>query len=115
MNNCVAALSVRFLRVTMPTGERCAGNSIGRTFNAANDGAVLAEAESKITKVYFPHSGIVSLVVDLTVGEMIETAMGGSDGVFYASALDSNHEAHSAICCRGTLGGPLSIRGLAQS
>jgi CRP-like cAMP-binding protein len=53
-------------------------------------GHVLAEAGSTISTVYFPHSGIISLVVDLSVGEMIETAMVGRDGAFYASAaLDS--------------------------
>jgi CRP-like cAMP-binding protein len=49
-------------------------------------GDVLAEAGATLNRVYFPHSGIISLVVDLTVGEMIETAMVGRDGVFYASA-----------------------------
>ncbi len=53
-------------------------------------GDVLAEAGDTLKRVYFPHSGIISLVVDLSVGEMIETAMVGRDGVFYGSAaLDS--------------------------
>jgi CRP-like cAMP-binding protein len=61
-------------------------------------GAVLAEAGSTIDTVYFPHSGIISLVVDLAVGEMIETAMVGRDGVFYASAaLDSKVALNKAI------------------
>jgi CRP-like cAMP-binding protein len=50
---------------------------------------VLAEAGSAIKRVYFPHSGIISLVVELAVGQMIETAMVGRDGVLNgASALD---------------------------
>jgi hypothetical protein len=52
-------------------------------------GAVLAEAGSPIRQVYFPYSGAISLVVDLDVGMMIETAMVGRDGVMNAaSALD---------------------------
>jgi CRP-like cAMP-binding protein len=52
-------------------------------------GDVLAEAGSAIKRVYFPHSGIISLVVELAVGQMIETAMVGRDGVLNgASALD---------------------------
>jgi CRP-like cAMP-binding protein len=50
---------------------------------------VLAEAGSAIKRVYFPHSGVISLVVELAVGQMIETAMVGRDGVLNgASALD---------------------------
>jgi CRP-like cAMP-binding protein len=44
-------------------------------------GDVLAEAGSPIRQVYFPYSGAISLVVDLDVGMMIETAMVGHDGV----------------------------------
>ncbi len=52
-------------------------------------GAVLAEAGSPIRQVYFPYSGVISLVVELDVGMMIETAMVGRDGAFNAaSALD---------------------------
>ncbi len=52
-------------------------------------GEILAEAGARIDKVYFPHSGIISLVVELDIGDMIETAMIGRDGVVMASsALD---------------------------
>ena len=47
---------------------------------------VVAEAGSSIKHVYFPHSGVISLVVELKVGEMIETAMVGRDGVVNAAA-----------------------------
>jgi len=47
---------------------------------------VLAEAGSKVEHVYFPYSGVISLVVELKVGEMIETAMVGHNGVWNASA-----------------------------
>ncbi|MGZ5837453.1 MAG: Crp/Fnr family transcriptional regulator [Xanthobacteraceae bacterium] len=49
-------------------------------------GDVLAETGSTIKRVYFPNSGVISLVVELAVGEMIETAMVGRDGVFNAAA-----------------------------
>ena len=44
-------------------------------------GDVVAEAGSEIRQVYFPYSGVISLVVELDVGSMIETAMVGHDGV----------------------------------
>ena len=42
-------------------------------------GDVLAKAGSTIRQVYFPYSGVISLVVELEVGTMIETAMVGRD------------------------------------
>jgi CRP-like cAMP-binding protein len=39
-----------------------------------------------VERIYFPHSGVVSLVVELNIGEMIETAMVGRDGVVNAAA-----------------------------
>jgi CRP-like cAMP-binding protein len=54
-----------------------------------NHGHVLGESHQRIEKVYFPHSGILSFVVELKGGEAIETGMVGRDGVFGASqALD---------------------------
>jgi CRP-like cAMP-binding protein len=47
---------------------------------------LLFEAEREIEHVYFPTSGVVSLVVTLGTGEMVEAAMVGSDGVVGASA-----------------------------
>ena len=52
-------------------------------------GDVVAEAGSEIRQVYFPYAGVISLVVELDVGTMIETAMVGRDGVLNAApALD---------------------------
>lgn len=52
-------------------------------------GEVLAETRKRIEKVYFPHSGIISCVVELMDGAAIETGMIGKDGVFGAGqALD---------------------------
>jgi CRP-like cAMP-binding protein len=50
---------------------------------------VLAETHQRIDSVYFPHSGIISCVVELIGGGAIETGMIGRDGTFGASqALD---------------------------
>jgi CRP-like cAMP-binding protein len=52
-------------------------------------GRVLSETHSVIDKVYFPHGGIVSCVVELIGGGAIETGMIGKDGQFGAGpALD---------------------------
>lgn len=52
-------------------------------------GEVLAEPHDRIQRVYFPHSGIISCIVELLDGSTIETGMIGNDGVFGASqALD---------------------------
>jgi CRP-like cAMP-binding protein len=47
---------------------------------------VLFEAEQQIRHVYFPTGAVVSLVITLTTGEMVEAAMVGRDGVVGASA-----------------------------
>src|SRR3954470_22402365 len=50
---------------------------------------VLAETHQRIGRVYFPHSGIISCVVELVGGGAIETGMIGKDGAFGVSqALD---------------------------
>ena len=52
-------------------------------------GQVLAETHQRIETVYFPHSGIISCVVELLGGGAIETGMIGKDGEFGATqALD---------------------------
>ena len=51
-----------------------------------------------INRVFFPHAGVVSLVVELASGEMIEAAMIGKEGVVGGlSALDSNISISRAI------------------
>ena len=47
---------------------------------------VLTSTGDKLERVYFPHSGVISLVVSLASGETIEAAMIGSQSVFGASA-----------------------------
>jgi CRP-like cAMP-binding protein len=52
-------------------------------------GQVLADTRQRVPHVYFPHSGILSAVVELESGWTIETGMVGKDGVFGAiQALD---------------------------
>jgi CRP-like cAMP-binding protein len=48
--------------------------------------AILAVAGDELTEAYFPHDGIISLVVRLTQGETTEVAMVGVESVFGASA-----------------------------
>jgi CRP-like cAMP-binding protein len=61
-------------------------------------GDVLGDTGQPVTHVYFPHSGIISLVVELSVGFMIETAMIGRDGALNAaSALDGKVSFNKAI------------------
>jgi hypothetical protein len=61
-------------------------------------GAVVAETGARVERVYFPHTGVVSLVVEMKVGEMIETAMVGRDGVVNGtSALDGKVSLHKGI------------------
>ncbi|MBB5049886.1 CRP-like cAMP-binding protein [Rhodopseudomonas rhenobacensis] len=50
-------------------------------------GEVLIESGRLLTRVYFPHSGIISSIVNLADGETIEVAMVGRCGVFGASAV----------------------------
>jgi CRP-like cAMP-binding protein len=59
-----------------------------RVVNIAH-GQVLAEAHEAIEHAYFPHSGILSFVVEMDDGQLIETGMIGHDGVMGAiQALD---------------------------
>jgi Crp-like helix-turn-helix domain len=61
-------------------------------------GGVIAETDQNVRGVYFPHRCIVSLVVEMEVGDMIETAMIGRDGVANAtSALDGKIALHRGI------------------
>ena len=61
-------------------------------------GDVLAETGTPIEYVYFPYSGIISLVVEMSEGDMIETAMTGRDGVWGAmAALDGEFSVNKVI------------------
>jgi CRP-like cAMP-binding protein len=59
---------------------------------------VLFDLGDVIDRVYFPHSGVVSLVVTLSSGETIETGMIGRDSlVGGSSALDGKVSVNRAI------------------
>jgi CRP-like cAMP-binding protein len=59
---------------------------------------VLFETGDTVERVYFPHSGIISLVVALVGGETIEAAMIGRDSlVGGSSALDGKIALNKAI------------------
>jgi CRP-like cAMP-binding protein len=61
-------------------------------------GKILFESGSSISTVYFPTSAVVSLVVILKTGEMIEAAMVGRDGIVgAAAALDGRISLSRAI------------------
>ncbi|MGA7386352.1 MAG: Crp/Fnr family transcriptional regulator [Pseudolabrys sp.] len=78
-------------------------------------GEVLAEAGSSIRRVYFPYSGVISLVVELDVGAMIETAMIGRDGVLNAaSALDGKVSLNRGIVQLAGSAGVMGVDRLRQ-
>ncbi len=61
-------------------------------------GEVIAETDQFVSNVYFPHHCVVSLVVEMEVGDPIETAMVGRDGVANAtSALDGKIALHRGV------------------
>jgi CRP-like cAMP-binding protein len=75
-----------------------------------NHGDVLAETGRPIRRVYFPHSGIISLVVEFSGGDLIETAIVGRDGVIgAASALNGRISFNRSIV---QLGGVASVIGV---
>jgi hypothetical protein len=49
-------------------------------------GEVINETHAAVQKVYFPHGGIISCVVELIGGGAIETGMIGKDGQYGAAA-----------------------------
>jgi CRP-like cAMP-binding protein len=51
-----------------------------------NQGEVINETHTTVQKVYFPHGGIISCVVELIGGGAIETGMIGKDGQYGAAA-----------------------------
>jgi CRP-like cAMP-binding protein len=76
-------------------------------------GDVLAEAGSPVRQVYFPYSGVISLVVELKFGMMIETAMVGRNGAFNAtSALDGKVSLNKAIVQMAGSAGTIEVNRL---
>ncbi len=61
-------------------------------------GDTVARTGEPVERVYFPHTGVISLVVEMEEGNMIETAMVGRDGAANAtSALDGKIALHKGI------------------
>jgi hypothetical protein len=59
---------------------------------------VLVAAGEPMTHVFFPHGGVISLVVNLSNGEMVEVASIGCDSLFgAAAALDGRIALTDAI------------------
>lgn len=72
--------------------------------------AVLHNAGTPIKRVYFPHTGAISLVVDLKGGQMIEAAMIGRDSlVGGALALDGKLSINKAIVQIGGTASTLDV------
>ena len=78
-----------------------------------NLGDVLAHAGRAVKNAYFPHSGVISLVVEMGEGQLIETAMVGCDGVFNASAaLDGKVSLNKGVVQLAGTASVLSVDGL---
>ncbi|WP_284416875.1 MULTISPECIES: Crp/Fnr family transcriptional regulator [unclassified Bradyrhizobium] len=57
-----------------------------RTVDLVQD-SVLAEVGEKLPRIYFPHRGVISLVVNLARGERVQVAMIGRDSFFGSMSL----------------------------
>ncbi len=57
-----------------------------RTVDLVQD-SVLAEAGERMSRIYFPHRGVISLVVNLARGERVQVAMIGRDSLFGSMSL----------------------------
>ena len=68
-------------------------------------GAFIYKAEDLIERVYFPNTGVISLIVGLTSGQFVEAGMLGRNGVIGAGApLDGSIALNSAIAQVGSSG-----------
>ena len=76
-------------------------------------GDLLVGAGKQLTKVYFPHNGVISLVVSLADGRMVEVAMVGRDSVFGGTtALDGNISLTDAIVQLSGVASTLAVKDL---
>jgi CRP-like cAMP-binding protein len=77
----------KFLTMLSPTDLALFSNDL--RIVEMSQGQVLAEPHQPVEHLYFPHGGIVSYVVAMADGSMIETGMVGRDGMMGAvQALD---------------------------
>src|SRR3954447_19268600 len=81
-------------------------------------GTILYETEHIIERVYFPHRGIISLVVGLSTGQYVEAGMLGRNGVVGAGAASDGPIAlNTAIAQAATSGVTIDapvLKGLAR-
>src|SRR4051812_30699710 len=52
---------------------------------ALRQGELIADKHGNVQKVYFPHSGIISCIVEMKGGHAMQTGMIGNDGAFGAA------------------------------
>lgn len=79
-------------------------------------GDILAETGQPIDRAHFPHCGIISLVVQLSSGDMIESAMVGRDGVVHASsALDGKVALNKAVVQLAGHGSAIAVKHLVEA
>src|SRR4029077_12402639 len=65
---------------------------------ALHQDAVLAQAGDQIMHVFFPHSGAISLMIDMANGETVATAaVGREGGVRFLSVLGSTTSGFTVI------------------
>jgi len=70
---------------------------------------LLADTDQRVQNVYFPHTGVISNVVELASGDAIETGMIGNDGAFGANqALDDRLSLNRVVM---QIGGSASMMG----
>ena len=67
-------------------------------------GAILQQAEAPVEQVYFPQSGMISLVSTMRTGETVETAAVGRNGVVgaFAGLGPWNAFTHAVVQVPGT-------------
>jgi hypothetical protein len=76
----------RFLQSLSPSDFELLGPELRSM--PLDHGQILFDLGGDIEHVYFPESGIVSLVVPVNEGDAVEAGMIGQDGVVGASSID---------------------------
>jgi CRP-like cAMP-binding protein len=81
-------------------------------------GAALFRADESIPYVYFPHNGIISMIVGVSSGQFVEAGMLGRNGVIGpGAALDGPDALNTAIAqaeSAGSMIEPHVLKGLAS-
>jgi CRP-like cAMP-binding protein len=85
------------LLLSLPDADRAGLNEHFKIIEL-RQGQVLAEPGDDMRRIYFPHSGIVSFMVELINGSVVQTVMVGRDGVVGAAqALDGKKSINKII------------------